>query len=202
MKECQLHRDAFEYYYSLQVDRSYAKVAMKFGKALKTVEKWGRAFKWQKKVESREAEARKRASEKALTEKEVDWMQRNLRIVKKGIIDHLQAIQDGRMKPTYKTLIDLIQVESKLRTGYDHAISVRAQLEIKDLTEGELKQRILSTFNELKQFINIQHFDQIKAGIIDAEYKTIEKGKVNEPESVESTGGGDEDNGDSEEAFS
>lgn len=185
MKESQLHRDAFEYYYGLQVDRSYAKVAMKFGKALKTIEKWGRAFKWQKKIENREAEARKKASEQALSEREVDWMQRDLRIVKKGIIDHLQAIHDGRMKPTYKTLIDLIQLESKLRTGYDKAISVRAQLEIKDLTEGELKNRILSTVGELKNFMNIQHFDKIKADIIDAEYKAIEKGKSDE-QAVES----------------
>ena len=53
-KETLRHQEAFDYYYSLGENRSYAKVADKFNVALGTVTKWAGSFSWQRRVIERD----------------------------------------------------------------------------------------------------------------------------------------------------
>jgi len=188
MKETQLHKDAFEHYYSLDYERSYAKVAMKFGRSAKTVEKWGAEFKWQDRVDQRESDRRKKAAEQSAVENEVDWITRNLRIVKRFIYEHAKNVDKMKLSP--KTLVDLITLESKLRTGYDQAISVRHQHEITNMDRITLKQEIAKQIASLKKIERVRQFiPEEDLNTIEADY-TVTGGK-NEREGKDANGNGE-----------
>ena len=53
-KETLKHQEAFDYYYSLGDDRSYAKVAEQFNVTVCTVTKWAGSFSWQRRVVERD----------------------------------------------------------------------------------------------------------------------------------------------------
>jgi len=164
-----LVREAFEYYYALGVDRSYSKVALKYHKALVTVEKWGKTYGWKAKVEEREIEKRKRATEQAIVEKELDHTQRNLKIIRRGILECAKAIQTGEIKPSYKVLIDLIEAERKILTGNVGEINVNHRIEIGKMSNVEIENTINDKLSKLLEFKKIQNFSDVKDPIIDAE---------------------------------
>lgn len=164
-----LVREAFEYYYALGVDRSYSKVALKYHKALSTVEKWGKAFEWKNKLEERDIEKRKRATEQAIVEKELDHTQRNLKIIRRGILECAKAIQTGEIKPSYKVLIDLIEAERKILTGNVGEIHINHRIEIGKMSNVEIEKTINDKLNKLLEFKKIQKFSAIEDPIIDAE---------------------------------
>lgn len=64
MVETKRHGDAFDYYYSLGVDRGYTGVAREFKSSRSAVGKWGKAFNWQERVIQRDLEINKKVEEK------------------------------------------------------------------------------------------------------------------------------------------
>jgi len=165
-----LVRDAFNYYYSLGNERAYSRVALKFHKALSTVEKWGKQYSWQERVESLDAEKRKKVTEQAIVEKELDHTQRNLKIIRRGILEHAKAIQNGTLKPSYKVLIELIEAERKILTGNIGEMNVTHRIEIAKMDNDEIKKIIGEKLKGLLEFKQLQDFSQIADPIIDAEY--------------------------------
>jgi len=168
--ESALVREAFNYYYALGNERSYARVALKFHKAVSTVEKWGKTYKWQERVEEREIEKRKKVTEQAVVEKEMDHTQRNLKIIRRGILEHAKAIQDKTLKPSYKILIELIEAERKILTGNLGEVNVNHRIEIGKMNNAEIQAMIEKKLNTLLEFKKIDSFKDIKDPIIDAEY--------------------------------
>ena len=169
-EEPALVRDAFDYYYGLGVDRSYSKVALKFQKAVSTVEKWGKTYNWQNRVEERDTKKRKKANEQAIVEKELDYTQRNLKIIRRGILEHAKAIQEGQLKPSYKVLIDLIHMEHRLVTGTSGTLEVTHKMELSKMSNEEIENTINEKLEKLVGLKGIQDFKQLKDPIIDAEY--------------------------------
>ena len=53
-KETLKHQEAFDFYYSLGDNRSYAKVADKFNVTIGTVTKWAGSFSWQRRIVERD----------------------------------------------------------------------------------------------------------------------------------------------------
>ena len=164
-----LVREAFEYYYALGVDRSYAKVAIKYRKAISTIEKWGKTYLWRAKIEERENEKRKKATEQAIVEKELDHTQRNLKIIRRGILECAKGIQSGTLKPSYKVLVDLIEAERKILTGNVGEIHINHRIEIGKMSNEEIEQKINDKLSKLLEFKKMESFSTIKDPIIDVE---------------------------------
>lgn len=76
------HIQAFEYYYSLGETRTYNEVSKKFKVCLNSVNRWGKNFKWQKRVEERN-----RAITKKLT-----------KITDKGIIKEARIVLQTKIE--------------------------------------------------------------------------------------------------------
>ena len=55
--------DAFEYYYSLGPERTYKKIAEKFGVSINTVKKWAQRYGWRKRKSDRDTLIQKRVEE-------------------------------------------------------------------------------------------------------------------------------------------
>lgn len=175
MRETTEQQQAFNIYYNLGMERSYAKVAMRIGKSLSSIEKWGKIHKWTERVEKKEAEKQTKIVEKQNIENSVDFIQRNLKIVKKGIADHLTQIQAGKMKCTYSNLETLMNLELKLRTGYDAKIKVDHTHDVRNMTNDDLRGKIEELFKQVETMTTMTHRNQIpKIDVVDADYKEIQ----------------------------
>lgn len=64
MVETKRHGDAFDVYYTLGADRSYAEVGRKLGVSKTSIEKWGREFNWKERVILRDLEINKKVEDK------------------------------------------------------------------------------------------------------------------------------------------
>lgn len=60
MKETEKHKKAFELYNALGSSRNYDKVAQFLNVSLRNVETWGSEFKWQERLENRDAEIKEK----------------------------------------------------------------------------------------------------------------------------------------------
>lgn len=190
MKETPIQKEAFETYCRLGFERTYAKIGVKFGRAIRTVEKWGRDLNWQVRVQEWESNNRKKAAERQEVEQEVDWLQRDLKIVKRAIYEHAKAISNGDLKPTYKSLESLMNLEIKLRTGYDQSISVRHQLDVKNLSNDQVKLRILEEVQKLQRISSLKRVlseDELDA--IEVEFTTGGEKREREPIRIEAGNG-------------
>jgi len=169
--ESSVQREAFKYYYEDGENRSYAKVAVKFQKSLSTIEKWGKSFKWQERVEDLSKEKQKRAEQNAIVEHELDYVQRNLKIVRRGILEHAKAIQNQELKLSYKSLMELMELEKRLREGVDGKFEVRHKFDLSGLTNDQIQQRIDERLQKLERFRQVVSFDKLKDPLtIDADY--------------------------------
>jgi len=169
-KETQLQKDAFEYYYKTD-PRSYAKTALWAKKAMSTIERWGSEHKWVERAEDRDAKKRKSLVEKAEVDKELDYQQRNLRIVKRGILEHAKAITEGLVTPTYKSLIDLMNYEDRIRTGRDSRVEVAHYLEIRGMDNVQLTEKVREIAHQIVNMRQMETLDGTK--LIEAEYKEV-----------------------------
>jgi len=177
--ESTLQREAFEYYYSLGEQgkqRSYSQVALRFKKALTTIEKWGALYAWQRRVQERESQVADKHVEKLKVEKEVDYLQRNLRITKRVIYEHLDKLKN--MPMTVNTLLKYMDYEHQLRTGVKGVVEVRHLHEIKNLSDEEIQRRLVEYGKKLLEHQNIKHFKDMP--IVDAEYTEVKTKKGEE----------------------
>lgn len=172
-KESTEQLEAFRSYYQDGADRSYAKTALKFKKSLSAIEKWGRAFSWQMRVEEMDKELKKKHQEKAIIEQELDYKQRNLKIIKRGILENAKAIQNGEMKYSVKTLEILINLEEKLRTGVDTNVQVNHRLELRGMSNEDIQSMIDKKVESLVGYKKLKHFNEMEDPIVDAEYSEV-----------------------------
>lgn len=114
MTETLRHMEAFEYYYALGLDRSYAKVAEQFSVTTQTVEKWGKAFQWRKRVITRDLEAGKKLRERNETTL-LDEKERYRKIIKASLASYIEELKKGNIKVTkVGDVINLIELDLKL----------------------------------------------------------------------------------------
>lgn len=114
MTETLRHMEAFEYYYALGLDRSYAKVADQFSVTTQTVEKWGKAFQWRKRVITRDIEAGKKLRERNETTL-LDEKESYRKIIKASLASYIEELKKGNIKVTkVSDVINLIELDLKL----------------------------------------------------------------------------------------
>ena len=114
MTETLRHMEAFEYYYALGLDRSYAKVAEQFSVTTQTVEKWGKAFQWRKRVITRDLEAGKKLRERNETTL-LDEKENYRKIIKASLASYIEELKKGNIKVTkVGDVINLIELDLKL----------------------------------------------------------------------------------------
>lgn len=106
--------EAFEYYYSLGLDRSYDKVAEQFDVATNTVARWGKSFNWRKRVIARDLEMGKKLREKNETTL-LDEKENYRKIIKASLASYIAELKEGNIKVTrVKDVIDLIELDLRL----------------------------------------------------------------------------------------
>lgn len=95
--ETSKHLDAFEYYYLLGEDRSYAKVAEQFKVSNKTVADWAGKFSWQRRVVEREHKIAMQLQRE--TDKQILADRKAYRnIIKASIETYVEALKAGKIK--------------------------------------------------------------------------------------------------------
>lgn len=108
------HMEAFEYYYSLGLDRSYDKVAEQFGVAKQSVDRWGKEFQWRKRVITRDIEAGKKLREKNETSL-LEEKEQYRKIIKASLASYIDELKNGNVKVTkVNDVINLIELDLKL----------------------------------------------------------------------------------------
>ena len=110
-KETLRHQEAFDYYYSLGDDRSYAKVAEKFNVSLGTITKWAGSFSWQRRVVERDrkiALQMQREMDKQILEDKKQYHS----IIKASISMYIKNLKAGKVKiDSVKDLVALINCD-------------------------------------------------------------------------------------------
>lgn len=173
-KQTAEQKEAFKKYYELGEDRSYAKVALLMKMSISSMESWGTTFGWVKKVEELDIEANQKQQERAIVEKEVDYKQRNLKIIKRYLLECAKAIQEGKMKVTVKGMMDAMREEERIRTGVGNTIEVNHKFELRGLSNEEVENKVKEVVSRFNKFQEIKNFGDMDDPI-DAEYKEIKK---------------------------
>lgn len=118
-KETLKHQEAFDFYYSLGDDRSYAKVAERFNVTLSTVAKWAGSFSWQRRIVERDrkiALQMQRALDKQILEDKKSYR----KIIQATINKYVENFKTGKVEVTsIKDLIALIECDTKLMAMLD-----------------------------------------------------------------------------------
>lgn len=106
------HRLGFERYYGMGSRRSYDAVATEAGVSPATVKLWGRSFNWLTRVRERDLKLAGQIAEKSVGD-HVHAVQRNLKIVRAGIIHLARDVAEGNLKQIGE-LRNLIHLEEHL----------------------------------------------------------------------------------------
>ena len=118
-KETLRHQEAFDFYYSLGDDRSYAKVADRFNVSTGTVTKWAGSFSWQRRVVERDrkiALQMQREMDKQIKKKKKNYR----KIIQATINKYVENFKAGKVEVTsIKDLIALIECDTKLMAMLD-----------------------------------------------------------------------------------
>lgn len=118
-KETLKHQTAFDFYYSLGDDRSYAKVAEQFNVSIGTVAKWAGSFSWQRRIVERDrkiALQMQRALDKQILEDKKSYR----KIIQATINKYVENFKAGKVEVTsIKDLIALIECDTKLMAMLD-----------------------------------------------------------------------------------
>lgn len=175
IKENNEQSQAFKVYYKFGVDRSYAKIALQFKKSLSTIEKWGRTYNWQERVEDLEKEVKRKTHEKAIVEQELDYKQRNLRVLKRIILEGAKGLQDGTLKITPKILLEAMREEERMRTGIDTTVQINHRFELRGMSNIDIQEMIDNKVKNILGFKELKHFKEISDPIVDAEYKEVKE---------------------------
>lgn len=119
--------EAFEIYYDLGEDRSYAKVAEIIDKSPSTVKEWGRAFDWVERVQERKAEIDERVSE-AKIEREVEdrlnARESLIEAVRQGAAAFRREVESGRREVDAEDLERLANIYQRLTGGATERLEI------------------------------------------------------------------------------
>lgn len=118
-KETLRHQEAFDFYYSLGDDRSYAKVAEQFNVTVGTVTKWAGSFSWQRRVVERDRKIALQMQREM--DKQILQDKKNYRkIIQATINKYVENFKAGKVEVTsIKDLIALIECDTKLMAMLD-----------------------------------------------------------------------------------
>ena len=97
MKETLRHKQAFEYYYSLEEKRGLRKVAQEYDVCRSAVGKWSKAFNWQERVEQRDIEIAKKLEaevNKAVVSSKADYRA----LIKKVVKEFEERLEAGKIR--------------------------------------------------------------------------------------------------------
>lgn len=104
MIETLKHKEVYEYYYGLGEKRSCQAVGNKFAISRQSIQKWSKAFNWQKRTEQRDieiGEQLKKKTNKIVLNTKADYreeIQQNIKILKSAIRTAFIKGQDGKLK--------------------------------------------------------------------------------------------------------
>lgn len=118
-KETLRHQEAFDFYYSLGDNRSYAKVAEQFNVTVGTVTKWAGSFSWQRRVVERDRKIALQMQREM--DKQILQDKKNYRkIIQATINKYVENFKAGKVEVTgIKDLIALIECDTKLMAMLD-----------------------------------------------------------------------------------
>ena len=118
-KETLRQHEAFDFYYSLGDDRSYAKVADRFNVSTGTVAKWAGSFSWQRRVVERDRKIALQMQREL--DKQILQDKKNYRkIIQATINKYVENFKAGKVEVTsIKDLISLIECDTKLMNMLD-----------------------------------------------------------------------------------
>jgi transposase-like protein len=128
VKETQRHSTAFAYYLQLGGQRSYGKVAAKFGISDTSVRKWARSFQWEKRVS--EADAKANAQQQSQAEQSYIRTVEDFKDLKNDIFIDLRRRLDEERESL--SVMELIQMLRVAKTELGEPIHIVAQPQQKD----------------------------------------------------------------------
>ena len=131
---------AFEYYYSLGESRSYDKVATEINVSPSTVKNWGRSFGWKQRLMERDLEVAREIAGRSLSD-EINYKERNLKIVNLAMVKLARAIVAGDVKWSVGDLDKLVRLENFLRDGPDSRQEI-VVADLKSKSVEELKEMV------------------------------------------------------------
>lgn len=140
---------AFEYYYSLGESRSYAKIATEFNVSPSTVKSWGRSFGWKQRLKERDLEVAREIAGRSLSD-EINYKERNLKIVNMAVVKLARAIVDGDVRWSVGDLDKLIRLESFLRDEPDSRQEI-VFAELKHKSREEIQEMIRKEMEALRE---------------------------------------------------
>jgi predicted DNA-binding protein YlxM (UPF0122 family) len=113
-EETLLHKEAFEFYYSLGSDRSITQVAHKFNVTRSAIAKWSKSFDWQDRIKIRDIEISKKLQQK--TDTTIISTKANYRkIIQASIATYVDALKNkGITVRTIRDLVDLMKLDLEL----------------------------------------------------------------------------------------
>ncbi len=175
-EESALIREAFNFYYSLGEDRTYAKVAVKFKRSVSAVQKWGGSFKWSERITERDEKIRRNVAERAVIEKEVNHVERDIKILGRAILEHAKAIQEGKLKLSLGDMVKMMELEHKLRTGSDFTQHHTHNHELKGLSQTDVEKLIKEEIKGLAEY-EIQKQKWSGDNTVDANFTELKESK-------------------------
>lgn len=103
------HLQAFERYFAMGQERSYARLAAELGVDEDTVKLWGRSFRWQERLDARDRDVAHQAREQGTRTAVIDRVKRR-RAAEMGFVEWVNNLRAGKLKPKFSDLKDIVQM--------------------------------------------------------------------------------------------
>lgn len=176
IRESERHAQAFELWYALGADRTYAEVARRFHTTVQSIGTWSRAFEWDKRLQAREKVVRELVGQKAV-EDEAQARADALKICRASIIRYAQSLQPQRddqgniVAPATADIrasdfVNLVKLDRFLRGEpetraelliggpiFDRLIDALAEVIEREVRDPDLRARLALGFQEAAQGI-------------------------------------------------
>lgn len=150
-------KQAFDFFYKLGGERSYYKVAQKFGVSGATIKNWSIKYEWQDRIKELDMNNGKEVltgSDAAI----IVEMNRNREIIKKGLSDFLKRLEKGEVQvDKVRDAVNLMKLDmeyaqfiNELKHKYDEeSVNVKISIDTKDTIDQLMSQ--LNSLPELKE---------------------------------------------------
>ena len=112
--ETLMHQEAFDYYYTLGVQRSYKLVSEKYGYSQTTIANWARSFNWQERIQLRDIEITRKLQQK--TDNTIISTKANYRkIIQATISTYVDQLKKKNVTvKSIRDLVDLMRLDMEL----------------------------------------------------------------------------------------
>ncbi len=134
-----LPSDAFEYYFSLGVGRSYTRVSQQYATSKKAVAARAAKERWQERIADRERQARENADKRAV--ETLDQMnERHLKVLQalqRKALDALRTAPTSAAAPLMRALTVVMESERTLRKGPDGQVTISTIARLMEEADAE-----------------------------------------------------------------